>query len=285
VDEVPADSAAAWALRREYRSTYRAALTDTERLVGGTFTGTVAPDEAVVPVSLAADLAADLGVQVGSRITWDVGGVEIESVVGSLREVDWARVQPNFFAVFPEGPLDQAPQFYILTTRTEGAEADAALQRAVVAAYPNVSVVDVRLVLSLVQGVVDRVAFVLRFMALFALGTGLVVLAGAVRVSRLARVEEGVLLRTLGAERGQVRRILIAEYALLGLLAAVVGAVLAVGGAWALATFAFDAPLVMAWGVLALALVGVPALAVTVGLAGSRGVLDRPPLAVLREAG
>jgi putative ABC transport system permease protein len=285
VDAVSADSAAAWALRREYRSTYRAALTDTERLVGGTFTGTVAPDEAVVPVSLAADLAADLGVQVGSRITWDVAGVEIESVVGSLREVDWARVQPNFFAVFPEGPLDQAPQFYILTTRTEGAEADAALQRAVVAAYPNVSVVDVRLVLSLVQGVVDRVAFVLRFMALFALGTGLVVLAGAVRVSRLARVEEGVLLRTLGAERGQVRRILIAEYALLGLLAAGVGAVLAVGGAWALATFAFDAPLVMAWGVLALALIGVPALAVGVGLAGSRGVLDRPPLAVLREAG
>jgi putative ABC transport system permease protein len=256
-----------------------------ERLVAGTFTGTVSPDAEIVPISLSSDVAEDLGVGLGDRITWNVGGVEIETEVGSLREVDWARVQPNFFAVFPEGPLDGAPQFHIVLARAPTPETDAAVQRAVVAAYPNVSVVDVRLVLDLIEGVLGRVAFVLQFMALFSLGTGLVVLAGAVRVSQLQRVEEAVLLRTLGAERGQVRRILLAEYVLLGLLAAAVGAALALLGAGALARLAFQAPLVPAWGALALALVGVPALTAAVGLLGSRGVLRRSPLAVLRAAG
>jgi putative ABC transport system permease protein len=274
-----------WALRREYRSTYRDYLTDTERVTAGTFTPSVPAGDEPAPISLSADIADDLGVQLGDRITWDVAGVRVETTVGSLREVDWARVQPNFFAVFPRGPLDQAPQFNIITTRTGSAEEDAHLQRAIVTSFPNVSVVDVRLVLDVVQGVVDRVAFVLRFMALFALGTGLIVLAGAVRISRLARVEESVLLRTIGASRGQVRRILFAEYALLGLLAAIVGAGIALAGAAALATFAFDAALVPAWSALALAVIGLPVLTVVVGLAGSRGVLAQSPLAVLREAG
>lgn len=279
------EAARAWALRREYRSTYRDALTPTETLVEGSFTGRVAPDAEVVPVSLSEDIAADLGVRLGDRITWDVGGIPIESELTSLRRVDWARVSPNFFAVFPDGPINEAPQFFIVTTRTGSPEADATLQRALVREHPNVSVVDVQQVATLIEAVASRVAFVLQFIALFALATGLVVLAGAVRVSRVQRVEEGVLLRTLGAERKQVRRILTTEYAVLGALAAFVGAGLALGGGWALARFAFDVPLVPAWGALALALISLPLLTLMVGLAGSRGLLARPPLDVLRQEG
>ena len=90
-----------WTLTREYRSTYRSELVDSEALVEGEFVGTVPEDAAVVPVSIEVELAKDLAVGVGSRITWDVGGAEIESEITSLREVDWARVSPNFFAVFP----------------------------------------------------------------------------------------------------------------------------------------------------------------------------------------
>ena len=274
-----------WTLTREYRSTYRDQTVDSEVVTAGRFEGTAAPDAAVVPVSIEQDLAEDLDVTLGSRITWDVGGVEIESVVTSLREVDWARVQPNFFAVFPVGPLDEAPQTAILLTRAGTAERSARLQSAVVDAFPNVSAVDVRLVLEVVSRVLDRVAFVLRFMALFAVLTGLVVLAGAVRVALAQRTREAVVLRTLGASRAQVRRILLAEYALLGLLAALTGGLLAVAGAWGLARFAFDIPFRpdLAW--LGWALVIVPALTAVVGLAGSRGALRQPPLAVLRAEG
>ncbi len=272
-----------WALRREYRSTYRDHLSPTERVVAGTFTPAIADPDQPAPISLSSDIADDLGVQLGDHITWDVGGIPIETVVGSLREVDWARIQPNFFAVFPSGVLEEAPQFNIITTRTDSPESDALLQRELVRAFPSVSVVDVGLVIGLVEGVVDRVAFVLQFMALFAFATGLIVLAGAVRVSRLARLEEGILLRTIGASKAQVRLILLAEYLLLGFLAVIVGAAIAYLGAFALARFAFDAPLAPSFGALILALVLMPILTAAVGILGSRGVLDQSPLAVLRQ--
>ena len=274
-----------WTLTREYRSTYRTRTVDSEVVTAGRFEGTVSEDAAVVPVSIEVELAKDLAVGLGSRITWDVSGAEVESVVTSLREVDWARVQPNFFAVFPAGPLDAAPQTAMLLTRAGTPERSARLQSAVVDAFPNVSAVDVRLVLEVVNRVLDRVAFVLRFMALFAVLTGLVVLAGAVRVALAQRTREAVVLRTLGASRAQVRRILLAEYALLGVLAALTGGLLAVAGAWGLARFAFEIPFRPDLGWLGWALVVVPALTAVVGLAGSRGALRQPPLAVLRAEG
>ncbi len=274
-----------WALLREYRSTYRAETTPGEEITAGAWRGRVAPTAAVVPVSLEDDLATDLGVRVGDRLTWDVGGVPVESEITSLRRVDWARPQPNFFAVFPEGPLDEAPQTAIVLVRAGSPEASARLQSRLVEAFPTVSAVDVAQVLAVVDRVLGRVAWILRFMALFAVGTGLVVLAGAVRVALAQRTREAVLLRTLGASRAQVRRLLTAEYALLGLLAALTGGVLAVGGAWALARFAFEIPfrLDATWLVAAFALV--PALTALIGLVGSRRALAQPPLDVLREEG
>ncbi len=274
-----------WAVAREYRSTYRAETVDSETVVAGTFEGTAPTDASIVPVSLETELAADLGVGLGSRITWDVAGAQIESVVTSLREVDWARIQPNFFAVFPTGPLDDAPQTAVVLVRAGSPEASARLQSAAVEAFPNVSAVDVRLVLALIDRVIGRVTLALRFMALFVVATGLVVLAGAVRVALAQRTRDAVVLRTLGARRAQVRRILMAEYALLGLLAALTGGVLAVAGAWGLAHFAFEIPFRpdLAW--LGWALLAVPLLTLLVGLVGSRRALRQPPLAVLRAEG
>ena len=117
---------------------------------------------------------------------------------------------------------------------------------------------------------------------IFAVATGLVVLAGAVRVALGQRTREAVLLRTLGASRPQVRRTLVAEYALLGALGALTGGLLAVGGAYALARFAFDIPFVLDPTWLFAAVVAVPALTAVVGLVGSRSALSRPPLDVLR---
>lgn len=284
-DPGPEGEPARWALTREYRSTYRAETTSGEEVTAGTWQGTVAPTATVVPVSLEDDLASDLSVGLGDRLTWDVGGVPVESEITSLRRVDWARPQPNFFAVFPEGPLDEAPQTAIVLVRAGSPEASARLQSRLVDAFPTVSAVDVAQVLAVVDRVLGRVAWILRFMALFAVGTGLVVLAGAVRVALAQRTREAVLLRTLGASRAQVRRLLTAEYALLGLLAAITGGVLAVGGAWALARFAFEIPFRLDPTWLVVAVVLVPALTAVVGLVGSRRAMAQPPLDVLREEG
>ncbi|MEM8557299.1 MAG: FtsX-like permease family protein [Bacteroidota bacterium] len=291
VEEIRQDSAALnydarWALRHEYRSTYRSELTDTEELVEGRFVGEVPADAEVIPITFEDELARDLRIGVGARLSWDVQGVPMETEIAGLRRVDWARPQLNFFAVFPDGPLDDAPRFGTLTARAGSDEASARVQRAVVRAYPNVSVVDVGMVIGLIERIFDRVAFVLQFMALFTIGTGLVVLAGAVLVARLQRIQEAVLLRTLGASRPQVRRIFVAEYALLGLLAAITGGVLALGAAWAIARYAFLlTTFEIGWASLIGVLIGVPLLTVAIGLAGSRGLLERPPLDVLRGEG
>ncbi len=119
-------------------------------------------------------------------------------------------------------------------------------------------------------------------MALFTLITGLLVLAGAILTGRYQRIRESVLLRTLGASRAQVLCILFVEYACLGFLAALTGIALAVGASWALAAFVFQLRFVPSFAGLALALAAGSGLTVAAGLLASRGVLNQPPLEILR---
>jgi putative ABC transport system permease protein len=273
-----------WALRREYRSSYRDALAPSERLVAGAWwrPGEWKGRTGTVPVAVEAGLARELRVGIGDEIVWDVQGVPVPSRVAALREVEWARFEPNFFVVFPEGPLDDAPQTYVLLSRVDEALRRARLQRAVVEAHPNVSTLDLAQVQRAIEGVLDKVVLAIRFMALFSLAAGAVVLAGAVAASRYQRVREGALLRTLGARRSQLLRILLAEYAVLGALAALAAILLSAAAGWALARFVFGVPFALPGPALASLLVSVLALTVAVGLAGSTEVWRRPPLEVLR---
>ena len=159
----------------------------------------------------------------------------------------------------------------------------ARLQRAVVEAHPNVSTVDIAQVQQAVEGILNRVALAIRFMALFSLAAGTVVLVGAVAASRYQRVREAVLLRTLGATRPQLLRILFAEYASLGLLAAATAMLLSAAAGWGLVRFAFDGRFALPLPPLLTLAAGVVALTIVVGLLGSIEVLRRPPLEVLRS--
>ena len=288
IDEIRAasDQNLSWAHTREYRTTYRSELSDSERIVEGEFVGSIDYDPWAegrpVPVSIEADIKEDLGVALGDTLTFDVQGVSIETTVSSVREVDWRRVQTNFFLVFPEGVLEEAPQMNVLLSRGSE-EASAAVQSAVVQEYPNVSAVDLSLVLSTVDRLFSNVAFVVQVMALFSIIVGLLVLIGAVAISRYQRIEESVLLKTLGAARGTVMKIMTIEYLFLGLFAALTGLVLAVAANWGLSYFVFDGPFVWAPGALIAALVIVSVLTVVTGWLNSRDIYDRPPLAVLRE--
>jgi putative ABC transport system permease protein len=270
-----------WALRREYRSTYRNELVDSEESVGGQWPAP--PDkEGLIPVSVEAEIAKDLGLALGDEIEFDVQGVPLRTRVANFRKVDWRRMQPNFFVVFPNGALDGAPSFSILTTHAPSNEASANMQRAVVKKYPNVSALDLSLVLQTVEGIVSKISFVIRFMALFTIFTGLTVLGAAILTGRYQRVREAVLLRTLGASRRQVSQILLVEYFLLGLVASGTAVFLAVGSSWALARFLFQAPYHFALAPVALCVIIVCGVTMAMGYFGARGLLSRPPLEVLR---
>lgn len=271
-----------WVLRREYRSTYRSDLVNTEHVVEGEWIGRVAEAEGAVPVSVEQGVAGDLQIGVGDGLTFDVQGVPVEAVVASVREVDWQRVQPNFFVVFPEGVLEPAPKFHVLVTRTETDEESAMLQRAVVKRFSNISAIDLSMIIETLDSIMGKVAFVIRFMAMFTVLTGVIVLVCAVATSRYQRVQEAILLRTLGASRRQILQIMLVEYLFLGFFAGLTGTLLALGGAWGLAVFVFKIPFLPSPTAAGIAVGGTAAVTVIIGLASSRGLLDQPPLEVLR---
>jgi len=274
----------AWTLRREYRSTYRGALTATEKTVeGGAWPPPGWPASGgPAPISVERELAAELGVRVGDEIVWDVQGRMVPSRVAHLREVSWARFEPNFFVVFPPGPLDGAPQSFVTLSRADDPQRRASVQRRIVEAFPNVTTIDLAQVQQALDRIVSRVALAIRFMALFSLATGAVVLVGALATSRYQRLREAVLLKTLGATRGQILRIALAEYVALGLLASATALLLATGAAWSLARFFFESRFSLPAAQLSATAVAIVALTVLVGLWTSAEVARKPPLEVLR---
>jgi putative ABC transport system permease protein len=270
----------AWALRREYRSTYRDTIAPTERVTAGSWRSV---EHSPVRISLEQELAQELGVGVGDEIVWDVQGVSLASRVGSLRQVDWARFEPNFFVVFPSGALERAPQTLVLLTRIANPAQRGQFQRRIAEQFPNVSALDLSLLQESLERLVGRVALAVRFMALFSLGVGVLVLIAALATSRFQRIREGALLRTLGATRSQLFQIVLAEYASLGLLASAVAGVLALGASWALARFVFESRFTIPLAPLGGLVAAIVVLTVAVGLANSRDVVRRAPLEVLRE--
>jgi putative ABC transport system permease protein len=273
-----------WAVRREYRHTYRDTLTASERLIEGEwFSGEREPGSPV-RVSVEESLMRSLDLSLGDRITWNLQGVEIESVITSVRTVDWARFDTNFFVVFEPGSIDDAPQSFVTFARVPDERSKATIQRDLARAWPNVSTLDISLVQQTFEDIIGRVTLAIRFMAIFAVAAGLLVMAGAISAGRFQRAREAILLRTLGATRDTVRTVLLTEYAALGSLAGLSGTLLACIAGWACVRFLFELefrlpilPLLVAWA-------GIALLAIIIGTTGNRSLLSRPPLAALREA-
>lgn len=271
---------------REERVTYRDSLLTTEKLVAGKLGEPARNAGGTIFVSLEEDYSRHiLHVGIGDTIVFDVQGVPLTTVVGSLRSVDWRRMQPSFQVLFPSGVLEQAPQFHVVITQVGSPEESARFQQAMVRRFPTVSVIDVRLVLSVVNAVLEKIGFVIRFMAGFSLLTGVMVLIASVLISKFQRIQEGVLLRTLGASRRQVRTIQLLEYFFLGALAAATGILLALGSTFILAKLVLESSFAVHWTGVAGIFVSVCGLTVLVGWTNSRGVLNRPPLEILRTEG
>jgi putative ABC transport system permease protein len=279
-----------WVLRREFRSSYRDALSPSEELLSGTWTENAAERErrrgpnGPYEVSLEEGVAQDLMVALGDTVVWDVQGVRVPSVVTSIRKVNWARFETNFFAVFAPEALRDAPQQFVLIANVPDPATLAAVQRDAVRAFPNVSSLDLSVIRNTIGEIVGRVTVAVRFLGIFCLAIGVPVLFSAVAATRRARLREGVLLRTLGASRALVQRVLFAEYAALGVLGAFTGMLLSFGGAWALMRWVFEDTFVPAWAAAGAIMSAMVLLTVGIGLLTSRDVHRATPMAALRES-
>lgn len=266
----------------EYRVTYRDSLTSSEKITSGTWVGKATPGQDI-PVSAEERFAQRINAKVGDKLVFNVQGVLMPAVISSIRTVNWNKVSTNFQVVFPTGVLEDAPQFHVLLTHVPSNQVSAQYQQAVVRQFPNISIIDLGLVLQVLNELLDKIGYVIKFMSGFSIITGIIVLISSVRISKYQRIQESVLLRTLGASRKQIFTITALEYLFLGALSALTGIVIAVGSSWLLAKYSFDMPYAVNFLPVVLIFFIITLLTVIIGLLNSRGILNKPPLEILRS--
>jgi putative ABC transport system permease protein len=273
-----------WVLNHEFRVTYRDSLIASETMEAGEWTREVTSKD-LVPISVSDNFAEDAKVQVGDDLTFNVQGVLLNTVIGSIRTVDWSRMQLNFSIVFPKGVLEEAPQFRVLTTKVPNEKQSALLQKELVKQFPNVSILDLRQVLSVIEGLLEKISWIINFMAFFSILTGIIVLLGAVRTSKYQRIKESVLLRTIGASSKQILKITALEYTYLGVLGGLSGILLSLIGSQLLALLVFKTSFLPSMFPFLVLFPGITLLVLSIGLLNSRSVIQSPPLEVLRKEG
>jgi putative ABC transport system permease protein len=274
-------------LAREYVVTYRNALEENETITAGRFwpaEPASLPADAEQEVSIEQRIHEQFHVNVGDSIRFDILGRSVQARVTSIRRVNFEDSRSGgFIFVFRPGVLAQAPHTFIGFVRGPADQtARARLQYDLVARYPNVSTIDGRDVLSRIKAVVDNIVFAISIVGGIALLSGVLILVGAVAMTKFQRAYEAALLRTLGASTRLLGTMVALEYSALGLLAGLIGALGALGLSWAVTRYLFDiawkpAPLLLTAGaLLTTALVG------TIGVIASLDVLRKKPLATLR---
>ncbi|HYG62807.1 MAG TPA: FtsX-like permease family protein, partial [Thermoanaerobaculia bacterium] len=272
------DGARRWALTREQRLTYMKELPADNEIVAGALWS----DPARAEVSVEKDYADDLDLKLGSVLRFDIQGVPVEVTVTSLRTVDWGTFGINFFLVVEPGVLEEAPQ-QRLTAVLLPRGAEQRVQDEIAANYPNVTMLRIREILEKVLGVMKRIGLAIRFLGAFTVLAGIAILAGAISAGSARRGREVALLKTLGMTRRGVAATFAVEYALIGLVAGVIGALGAAVLARGVVTQGFELTWQAEPGPVTLAILASVVLTVAAGLAASFRALERRPIEVLRS--
>lgn len=268
---------------REYRVTFRDSLTKSEKITSGKWIKKYENDGTLIPISMEKGFAERSKIKLGDTLTFNVQGTLMQTWVASMRDVNWSEVQTNFLVVFPAGVLEEAPQFHVMLTHLPDPATSARFQQSLVQQFPNISIIDLALVLRVLDDIFEKIGFVIRFIAGFSILTGIIVLISSVLISKYQRLQESVLLRTIGASRAQIFTITSLEYFFLGAMAAFTGILIATIGSWALAEFSFKAEFKPELLPVLVLFLFVTLLTVIIGLINSREVITQPPLEVLRR--
>jgi putative ABC transport system permease protein len=278
-------------MTREFGITYRDGLQNNERLTGGRFwsgplTTPATADGADTEVSIEQGIHEEADVEVGDLMRFEVGGLIIKARVSSIRKVTWDESQNGglLFVGRPAPAVDRAPHTFVGFLKVPpGQTAAGALQRELVKAYPNVSAIDLREALVSIREIVDNATLGVTIVGAVTLFAGMLILIGAVAVTKFQRLYEAAVYRTLGASTRLLASMTAIEYGLLGLLAGILGALGSVGLSWAVATQLFDIEWRPAPGLLIAGVVVTGAAVCAVGVAASLDVLVRKPLGTLRN--
>lgn len=269
-------------LGREYTVTYRAALASNETVVAGQMWEPTPSDEP--EVSIEQFINEQFKINLGDTVRFDVLGRVVSARVTSVRRVEWSESRAGgFMFLFRPGVIEKAPHSFIGFLRgPQEIAARARLQAALVAVAPNVSVIDGREIIDAIKAVVDNVTLAVSVVGTLVVISGLMILIGAVAMTKFRRVYEAAIFKTLGATRRLIATVLLLEYGLLGVLAGGIGAGGAIGLTWAISKYALEIPFSPLIGLSTIGVVITTLLVAAIGVISSWGVLQRKPLATLR---
>lgn len=271
-----------WILEGQFRASYRDSLIKSEQIIEGEWIGD-AQKESVIPVSLGKGMMKDGEFKLGDKVVFNIQGVLMATEIASVRNIEWSQMQMNFSVLFPEGALNNAPQTHVITTKAPTDELAAKMQRSLVRNHPTVTVIDLRKVMDIVDGILSKIAWVINFLALFSILTGFIVLIGAIRNSKYQRLRENAMLRTIGAKGKQLTKMTFIEYVLLGILGTLSGTTLSLIGGQMMATYSFQTEFVISWVPVLLVPFLVISVTAIIGLVNNRSVIKTSPIEVLRE--
>ncbi len=281
VDGDRAERQKQWYLSREYVLTFLDQIPKGNQILRGNWwkPGQVFTEP---QVSVEEEAAKSLGLEVGSRLEFDIQGVRTNAEVASIRKVDWGNFSTNFYMILSPGSLDGAPLTYVATINVPS-DQEVPLQQAVVDSFPNVSAINVGDVLDNFSRVLDHLALAIQAVAIFCVVTGGLVMAAALSATRYRRLYESVILKTLGATRGLIARAFAAEYAILGLAGGVMAVGLSSVLSWLMLTYLFEISWSLQHTTLITGLTFTIVLALSVGFLSTFHILGERPLKILRH--
>ena len=271
-----ADERARRLVNREFNLSHSAQLPEQNVVVAGRWQANEAGG-----ISMEEGIAQTLGLALGDRLTFDVGGLPVVSTITSMRKVDWGSLRANFFAMYPVARLDGVPATYMSAFK---APVTPGFDAALVRQFPNITSVDMTATTGQIQRVLDQVIGAVEFLFAFTLAAGLVVLFAAVTATREERAREFSIMRAVGARASLLRQVQRIELAGVGLLAGLLASVVASALGWALARYVFNFDWALSLWVPLLGALAGAVLALAAGWWGLREVLTRPVVQTLRAA-
>ena len=270
-----------WFINREFVLTYREGPPpEDNKIIEGQWWDEERAKNA--EVSLEQDAAKRLGAKIGSLLTIDIQGILVSAKVTTIRSVNWRNMRTNFYMIFSPGALEGAPITYVATVHVR-AEKELKLQHAVVKALPNITALSTRDIINTIESTVSKLTTLVDFMSGFAIAAGLFILSGSIASTKYRRLRESAVLKILGAKRKIVAMILGFEYAALGIMAALIGILLAQGLSWAVMKYIIKSTWHLQPGLILLAFGFSVILTIINGILSSLDVIQNKPLKTLRE--
>ena len=235
--------------------------------------------EGEAPLSIEEDLAEEIGVTLGSRLTFSVGGLTFDGVVTSIRSLNWDTMTPNFYILFPEGYLEKFPRIFMTSLYLPPEQK--AFVSDLLSQFPTVLVIELDMVIDRIRTMVSQVTHGLELMTLLILGCGVLVMLAAVKLSMSERLQESAVLRTLGSTGKRILAIQSLEFGVLGGLAGLLAASGAELALFLLQQRMFEAPFGLHWELWLVGPLLGALLVASLGVAYTRRSITQPPLQVL----